>query len=52
MEFETDGLLAIAIQHEFDHLNGVLFIDRMSPVKKLMHTKKLREIKKLQKEKK
>lgn len=52
VEFETDGLLAIAIQHEFDHLNGVLFIDRMSPVKKLMHTKKLREIKKLQKEKK
>jgi len=52
VEFEADGLLAIAMQHEFDHLNGVLFIDRMSPVKKLLHTKELREIKKLQKEKK
>ena len=27
---ETDGLLSRAIQHETDHLNGVLFIDRMS----------------------
>jgi len=29
MEFEADGLLARAIQHEYDHLVGVLFIDRM-----------------------
>lgn len=28
--FEADGLLARAIQHEFDHLQGILFIDRMS----------------------
>lgn len=28
--FEADGLLARAVQHEFDHLQGVLFIDRMS----------------------
>ena len=32
---ETDGLLARAIQHETDHLNGVLFIDRMSSASKL-----------------
>ena len=32
---ETDGLLARAFQHETDHLNGVLFIDRMSPAAKL-----------------
>ncbi len=29
------GLLARAVQHELDHLNGVLFIDRMSPVRKI-----------------
>ncbi|QQY08328.1 MAG: peptide deformylase [Candidatus Xiphinematobacter sp.] len=31
MEFYATGLLARAIQHEFDHLQGVLFIDRMDP---------------------
>jgi len=30
IEFEADGLLARAVQHEFDHLQGILFIDRMS----------------------
>jgi len=30
LEFEADGLLARAVQHEFDHLQGILFIDRMS----------------------
>lgn len=30
LAFEADGLLARAIQHEYDHLQGVLFIDRMS----------------------
>ena len=34
MELETDGLLARAIQHEVDHLNGILFVDRLSSVKK------------------
>lgn len=29
LEFECDGLLARAVQHEFDHLQGILFIDRM-----------------------
>jgi peptide deformylase len=29
LEFEADGLLARAIQHEYDHLHGILFIDRM-----------------------
>jgi peptide deformylase len=32
---ETDGLLARALQHEIDHLNGVLFIDRLPPVRKV-----------------
>ncbi|MCB0350360.1 MAG: peptide deformylase [Bdellovibrionales bacterium] len=31
--FQTDGLLAICIQHEIDHLDGKLFIDRLSPLK-------------------
>jgi peptide deformylase len=30
VEFRAGGLLARAIQHETDHLNGILFIDRMS----------------------
>lgn len=45
VEFEAEGLLAVVCQHETDHLNGVLFIDRMSPVRKLMHNKELKEIK-------
>ena len=31
VEFEADGLLARAVQHEFDHLQGILFFDRMAP---------------------
>ncbi len=33
-ELEGEGLLAKAFQHEIDHLNGFLFIDRLSPLKK------------------
>jgi peptide deformylase len=33
MMIETDGLLSICIQHEIDHLDGKLFIDRLSPIK-------------------
>jgi peptide deformylase len=39
----ADGLLAVAIQHEMDHLDGKLFIDRLSPLKKEMVRKKLRQ---------
>jgi peptide deformylase len=39
----ADGLLAIAIQHELDHLDGKLFIDRLSPLNKEMVRKRLRE---------
>ncbi|MFV1994911.1 MAG: peptide deformylase [Verrucomicrobiales bacterium] len=39
---ETDGLLGRAIQHETDHLFGVLFIDRMSPARKLSLKKDIR----------
>lgn len=40
-ELSADGLLAIAIQHEMDHLDGRLFIDRLSPLKKESAKKKL-----------
>src|SRR4051812_14909074 len=33
-EIEADGLLAVAIQHELDHLNGVLMIDKVNAVKR------------------
>jgi peptide deformylase len=39
----ADGLLAVAIQHEIDHLDGKLFIDRLSALKKEMVRKKLRQ---------
>ena len=39
---ETDGLLARALQHEIDHLNGVLFVDRLSAVAKLAMRKRLK----------
>lgn len=34
IEFEADGLLSVCIQHEIDHLNGKLFIDYLSPLKR------------------
>ena len=37
----ADGLLAIAIQHELDHLEGILFIDHLSPLKRKMLIKHL-----------
>ncbi len=39
---ETDGLFGRAIQHETDHLNGILFIDRTTPASKLSLKKKIR----------
>ena len=46
---EADGLLSIAIQHEMDHLAGVLFIDKLSYARRKKFEK---EYKKLQKERK
>ena len=43
---ETEGLLATCIQHEVDHLNGILFIDYLSKLKKNMIIKKLSKNKK------
>ena len=43
---EAEGLLAIAMQHENDHLDGVLFIDRLSKLKKNILVKKYLKLKK------
>jgi len=38
--WQADGLLAIAFQHEIDHLEGTLFVDRLSPLKRELFIKK------------
>ena len=45
-ELSADGLLARVILHELDHLNGVLFVDRVSKTKRSMLLPKLRRIRK------
>jgi peptide deformylase len=45
---EADGMLATCLQHEMDHLNGVLFIDHLSRLKRSMVIKKLTKLKKLE----
>jgi peptide deformylase len=40
-ELEADGLLAVCVQHEMDHLIGKLFVDYLSPLKREMVRKKL-----------
>ncbi len=45
-ELEAEGLLSTCIQHEIDHLNGILFIDYLSKLKKDMIIKKLKKQKK------
>jgi peptide deformylase len=45
-EADMDGLLATAFQHEIDHLNGVLFIDHISKLKRDMLMKKLAKMRK------
>ncbi len=41
---ETDGLLARALQHEIDHLNGVLFVDRLPAVAKVSMRNRLKRL--------
>ncbi|MBT5934293.1 peptide deformylase [Sulfurimonas sp.] len=47
---EADGLLSIAIQHEIDHLEGVLFIDKLSYSRRKKFEKEYKRMKKEQKE--
>ncbi|WP_299375886.1 peptide deformylase [uncultured Kiloniella sp.] len=44
IELEADGLLATCIQHEIDHLDGVLFVDHISKLKRGMIMKKLKKV--------
>ena len=50
VEVEAQGILAIALQHEVDHINGVLILDRMSGLKREIYRKKLRKKKQQEKE--
>ncbi|MBM3633163.1 MAG: peptide deformylase [Alphaproteobacteria bacterium] len=47
-EIDTDGLFARCIQHEIDHLDGILYIDHLSRLKKEIILRKLRKARKLQ----
>ena len=46
LEIEASGLLARALQHEVDHLNGILFIDRMSAATKVALRSRLKRLQK------
>ena len=43
LRFEAEGLLAIVIQHEMDHLDGTLFIDRISALKRQMYKRRVKK---------
>ena len=45
-ELEADGLLSVVIQHEMDHLEGVLFVDHISSLRRSMILRKLKKTKK------
>jgi peptide deformylase len=47
VEEEMSGIVARIFQHEYDHLYGILFIDKINPVKRKLLTGKLNKIKKL-----
>jgi len=40
---EAEGLVARAIQHEIDHLDGIVFLDHLSPLRRAMLLKKFRK---------
>src|SRR5580658_4847465 len=42
-ELEAEGLLAVAIQHEYDHLQGVLMIDKLGPLKRRIVDRKMKK---------
>jgi len=50
VERDAEGLLAICIQHELDHLDGILFVDRLSSLKKGIFRKKYKKILEQQRE--
>jgi peptide deformylase len=46
---EVEDLLAVCLQHEMDHLKGILFVDHISKLKRDLIMRKLRKMKKLEK---
>jgi peptide deformylase len=46
LRIEASGLLSRALQHEVDHLNGILFIERMSSASKAIHSSRLKRLQK------
>jgi len=46
LEMDAEGILAICIQHEMDHLEGILFVDHISALKRNMILRKLKKVKK------
>lgn len=44
LEIEAEGLHAVCLQHEIDHLNGVLFIDHISSIKRSLYKKRLKKL--------
>jgi peptide deformylase len=50
VEMEADDLMAICLQHEVDHLNGVLFIDKISKLKRTLYDRKVKKWLKQKKE--
>ncbi len=43
LQLEAEGMLAIVLQHEIDHLNGKLFIDHISALKRQMYTRRMKK---------
>jgi len=46
VEIDAEGLLSVCLQHEIDHLSGVLFIDHISSLKRALYNKKLKKMRK------
>lgn len=44
VDIEAEGLLAVCLQHEIDHLNGTLFIDHISSLKRALYKKKIQKM--------
>jgi peptide deformylase len=44
LDIEAEDLLAICLKHEIDHLDGTLFIDRISSLKRALYKKKLKKM--------
>ena len=52
IEMDAEGILAITLQHEIDHLNGVLILDKISGLKRDLYRRQLRKKKEKEKEEK